>query len=132
MRFNTIAWLGLAGLVYSGPALALTITNIDPKPHTVTVTAGGKDNKITIEAQQASEAPCEGGCSVKLENGEVYQLKGGETISIEDGAIFVDSSPDAFVENPPSIDPDTVPDEPEEEEDTGDAEEDTGEADQAE
>jgi hypothetical protein len=57
-------------------------------------------------------------------------LKGGEAISIEDGAVFIDSSPDAFVENLPSIDPDTVPDEPAEEEDTGE-EEDT-EADQAE
>ncbi len=123
MRFHSIAWLAFMGLVYAGPALALTITNIDPKPHTVSVTAGGKTDKLTIEPNKETEAPCEGGCTVKLDGGDTYQLKGGEAVSIDDGAIFIDSSPDAFVEGLPSIDPDTVPDQPEEEEDTG--EEDT-------
>ena len=31
---------------------------------------------------------------MKLENGDEYELKGGETVSIEDGVLFVDHSPD--------------------------------------
>jgi hypothetical protein len=127
MRLTSVAWLGLFGLLSAGPAFALTISNIDPKAHTVTVTEGGKASKLTIESNKDAEAPCSGGCKVKLENGEEYQLKGNEAVSIEAGAIFIDSSPDADVEDLPNIDPDTVPDKPvEEEEDTGeeDSEED--------
>jgi hypothetical protein len=130
MRFISVASIGLSGLVYAGPVFALTISNIDPKAHTVTVTEGGKASKLTIESNKDAEAPCSDGCKVKLENGEEYQLKGNEAVSIESGAIFVDSSPDANVEDLPSIDPDTVPDKPAEEEDTG--EEDSEEDGQAE
>lgn len=119
MRFCTIVWLTLTGFVCAGPALALTISNLDPKPHTVTVTAGGKSEKLTVESGKEAEAACAGGCTVKL-NGDTYQLKGNEAVSIEDSAIFIDSSPDAFVEGLPDIDPDTVPDEPVEEEDVDD------------
>ena len=117
MRLISIAWLGFLGLVFAGPAFALTISNIDPAAHIVTVTAGGEAKTLTIEPAKEVEAPCSGGCKVKLDSGEEYQLKGGESVSIEDSAIFVDSSPDAYVEDIPGIDPDTVPDEPAEEDD---------------
>jgi hypothetical protein len=35
-------------------------------------------------------------------------LKGGETISIEDGVMYVDHSPDADIKDIPDIDPDTA------------------------
>jgi hypothetical protein len=129
MRFTTVAWLGVFGLVQMGPAFALTISNIDPKTHTVTVTEGGKANKLTIDSKKEVEAPCAGGCKVKLDNGEEYQLKGGESVSIEDSAVFVDSSPDAYVEDLPNLDPDNVPDEPQEEDNSGDDDSDDADAD---
>ena len=120
MRLTNVAWLGLFSLLSAGPALALTISNIDPKAHTVTVTEGGKANTLTILSKTNAEAPCAGGCKVKLDHGEEYQWKGNEAVSIEAGAIFIDSSPDADVVDLPNIDPDIVPDKPvEEEEDTG-------------
>jgi hypothetical protein len=122
MKFSSIAWLSVVTLAYATPALALTITNNDPKPQKVTVTAGGKASELTIEASKNAEAECGSGCTVKIENGEQYQLKGGETVSIQDSALFIDSSPDAFVADLPNLDPDNVPDEPQEDEsDGGDA-----------
>jgi hypothetical protein len=41
----------------------------------------------------AVEAPCAAGCTVELENGELYDMKGGEEVSIEGGVIFVDAVP---------------------------------------
>jgi hypothetical protein len=120
MRFASVAWFGLIGLAYADPAFALTINNNDAKAHNVTITQGGKANKLTVEPQKGVDAGCASGCTVKLDNGEEYQLKGGETVSIDDGALFIDVSPDATAEGLPNLDPDTVPDEPADEEDTND------------
>lgn len=129
MKYASVAWLGVFSLVHAGPAFALTISNIDAKAHTVTVTEGGKANKLTIDSKKEAEAPCANGCKVKLENGEEYQLKGGEDVSIEDNAIFIDSSPDAYVEDLPNLDPDNVPDEPQEDDNSGDDDNDDSDAD---
>ncbi len=42
MRVFGIAALSALGLLYAGEAQALTISNLDAKPHTVTVTAGSE------------------------------------------------------------------------------------------
>jgi hypothetical protein len=106
MKFVGIAGLGALGLLYAGAAQALTISNVDPDPHTITVTAGSDSKQLTIAPEKEVDAPCGDGCKVKLENGEEYELKGGEAVSIEDGVIFVDSSPDADIGDAPDIDPD--------------------------
>lgn len=106
MRFVSIAGLGVLGLLYAGPAQALTISNVDSDPHTITVTVGSDSTELTIAPEKEVDAPCAEGCKVKLENGEVYDLKGGEAVSIEGGVIFVDTSPDADDADAPDIDPD--------------------------
>jgi hypothetical protein len=106
MKLVSIAGLGALGLLYAGPAQALTIVNVDPDPHTITVTVGSDSKELTIAPEKEVDAPCGDGCKVKLDNGEEYELKGGEAVSIEDGVIFVDSSPDANIEDAPDIDPD--------------------------
>jgi hypothetical protein len=109
MRFVGPAAFGALVLLCTAPAQALTISNIDPKPHKVTVIAGGSSNELTVEPEKQVDAACSGGCKVKLENGDEYELKGGETVSIEDGALFVDHSPDADIKDIPDIDPDAPP-----------------------
>lgn len=109
MRFVGPAALGAFALLCAVPAQALTISNIDPKPHKVTVIAGSSSNEVTVEPEKQVDAPCSDGCKVKLENGDEYELKGGETVSIEDGVLFVDHSPDADVKDIPDIDPDAPP-----------------------
>lgn len=96
-------------LLCAAPAHALTVSNLDSKPHKITVIAGGSSNEVTVEPEKQVDAACSGGCKVKLENGDEYELKGGETVSIEDGMLFVDHSPDADVKDIPDIDPDAPP-----------------------
>jgi len=109
MRFAATAALGALALLCTVPAQALTISNVDPKPHKITVIAGGSSKELTVEPEKEVDAPCNGGCKVKLENGEEYEMQGGETVSIEDGVIFIDHSPDADIEGIPDIDPDAPP-----------------------
>ena len=109
MRFVGPAAFGALVLLCTAPAQALTISNIDPKPHKITVIAGGSSNELTVEAENQVDAACSDGCKVKLQNGDEYELKGGETVSIEGGVLFVDHSPDADVKDIPDIDPDAPP-----------------------
>jgi hypothetical protein len=93
MRIATILGLGVLGMLFSLRAQALTISNTDPDPHTVTIKAGSDSTELIVEPQMAVEPPCAAGCSVELENGEQYEMKGGEEVSIEGGIIFVDAIP---------------------------------------
>jgi hypothetical protein len=104
-----IAALGVLVLAGSDPARALTISNIDPKPHTVSVTAGNESKDLTIEPSKDVDADCASGCKVKLENGEEYEFHGDEAVSIEDGVIFIDHSPSMEKAEIPDIDPDAAP-----------------------
>ena len=89
MRSVRFLGLVLLGLLSALPAQALTITNTDQDPRTVTVKAGGDSNALTIEPGRAAEPQCKP-CTIELENGELYELEGGEDLVIEDGVIFVD------------------------------------------
>jgi hypothetical protein len=109
MKFFCFAVLGAMILLFSDPALALTVSNVDAKPYKITVISGGASNEVTVEPEKQVEPACSGGCKVKLESGDEYQLKGEETVSLEDGALFVDHSPDADVKDIPNIDPDAPP-----------------------
>ncbi|HET7852251.1 MAG TPA: hypothetical protein VFK91_05845 [Methyloceanibacter sp.] len=107
MRFAGTAALGATlALLCASPAQALTISNSDPKPHKITVIAGGSSSEMTIDSEKQADVPCSDGCKVKLENGDEYELRGGETVSIDGGVMFIDHSPDADVKDIPDIDPD--------------------------
>lgn len=93
MRIATVLGLGVLGMLFILPAQALTISNTDPDSHTVTVKTGGDATELVVEPEMAVEAPCGAGCTVELENGEQYEMKGGEEVSIEGGSIFVDAVP---------------------------------------
>jgi hypothetical protein len=104
-----IAALGGVVLAGGGSAQALTISNIDPKPHRVTVSAGSESKDLTIEPAKDVDADCASGCKVKLENGEQYEFRGDEAVSIEGGVIFIDHAPSMEKAKIPDIDPDAVP-----------------------
>ena len=93
MRTVSILGLGVLGMFFALPAQALTISNTDPDPHTITVKTGSDSTELTIAPETAVEPPCQSGCTVELENGEQYEMKGGEEASIESGVIFVDAAP---------------------------------------
>jgi hypothetical protein len=89
MRSVRVLGLGLLGLLSALPAQALTITNTDADPRTVTVKSGSDSSPLTIEPGKAAEPQCKP-CTLELENGELYEMEGGEDVVIEDGVIFVD------------------------------------------
>jgi len=93
MRTVSILGLGVLGMFFALPAQALTISNTDPDSHTITVKTGSDSTELTIAPETAVEPPCQSGCTVELENGEQYEMKGGEEASIESGVIFVDAAP---------------------------------------
>ena len=95
MRIAAVLGLGVLGFLIALPAQALTISNTDPKAHTVTVKTGSDSAKLTIESAASAEPACQSGCTVVLENGEQYELKGDEEASIEGGTLFVDAAPSA-------------------------------------
>jgi hypothetical protein len=95
MRTVTVLGLSVLGLFTAVPAQALTISNTDPDPRTITVEAGGESKELTIAPQASAEPPCEPACTIVLENGERYEMEGGEQVAIEDGAIFVDAVSEA-------------------------------------
>jgi len=104
MKLVGFSVASIAGLILALPALALTISNVDPDPHTITVTAGTDVKEVTVEPDQQIDTVCTEGCLVELENGEQYQMQGGEKVSIEDGVIFVDSAPGADADDVPDMD----------------------------
>ena len=93
MKLVSFVVASVAGAMFALPAFALTISNSDPDPHTITVTAGTDTKEVTIAPDQQVEPVCAEGCVVELDNGEQYQMTGNEQVSIEDGVIFVDSAP---------------------------------------
>ena len=95
MRTVCLLSLGVAGALFALPAQALTISNTDADSHAITVTVNGDSKELTIEPQAQVDAPCDKGCTVALDSGEEYEMKGDESASIEDGTLFVDSAPSA-------------------------------------
>jgi hypothetical protein len=93
MRIVTSLALAAACVLFALPAEALTISNSDAKPHTITVKSGSESTEVTVAAEQSVQPPCQSGCTIELENGDVYELKGGEEASIDTGALFVDVVP---------------------------------------
>jgi hypothetical protein len=91
MRTVTVLGLGLLGLFTAVPAQALTISNTDADPRTVTVETGGESKELTIEPRASASPSCESACTIVLDNGERYEMEGGEEVAIEDGVIFVDA-----------------------------------------
>ena len=95
MRIVCLLSLGVSVALFALPAEALTISNTDADSHTITVTVNGNSKELTIEPQAQVDARCDKGCTVGLDSGEQYEMKGDESASIEDGTLFVDSAPSA-------------------------------------
>jgi len=93
MRIAAVLALGVLGIVLAASAQALTISNADDDAHTVIIKTGGESTELVVEPQKAVEAACASGCTVELENGEIYEMHGGEEAAIEGGILFVDAVP---------------------------------------
>lgn len=93
MKLGLTFGILLAFALLAEPAVALTILNSDAAAHNLKVTAGSETKQVTVAPNQQLENVCSGACLIELENGEQYQLNGGESVSIDGNALFVDSAP---------------------------------------
>lgn len=87
--------ISLCFLICLHPNALLTaaeITNYDEKEQTVIITQDGKQQEITLGSQQTVKEICNEGCSIKLLNGDEYNIAANDLIAIEGSMIFIDST----------------------------------------
>jgi hypothetical protein len=111
MSTMVVAALVTAALIWVPGACASSITNRDGKDHKVTVIEGKAAKDHVLAPSAALERICEKGCVVRLNDNEKdeYELKGSETVSIEDGYLYYDGPPASAV---PKVDDADRPFEP--------------------
>ncbi|WP_336056710.1 hypothetical protein [Nitratireductor sp. CH_MIT9313-5] len=77
--------LALVGVSLAVPAAyAASVVNRDEETHTLTVTEGGDQTRITVAKDETIQF-CQSGCFVTMPNGDREVLTGSETIEIEQG-----------------------------------------------
>ena len=74
-------------------AFAITLTNRDNSDQTLILTEGDKRNERTIKAGEQLQL-CDKGCVIRLPDGEDYEFDGPETVSLQEGLLFLDNPED--------------------------------------
>ena len=74
-------------------AEAITLTNRDATDQKLIVIEGDKQSETTIKAGEKIEL-CESSCVIRLPDGEDYEFDGAETVSLEEGLLFLDTPED--------------------------------------
>jgi hypothetical protein len=81
----------VAPLVFwSFSAFAISLTNRDTSDQTLIVIEGDRQSERTIKAGEKLEL-CEKSCVIRLPDGEDYEFDGKETVSLEEGLLFLDN-----------------------------------------
>jgi len=99
MSWMVVAAAVTAALYWVPSACASSITNRDGKDWKVTVIEGKTTKDHVLAPSAALEGICQKGCVVRLNDNEKdeYELKGSETVSIEDGYLYYDGPPASAV-----------------------------------
>lgn len=74
-------------------ASAITLTNHDSTEQKLIVIEGDKQSERVIKAGEKLEL-CEKSCVIRLPDGEDYEFDGAETVSLEEGLLFLDNPDD--------------------------------------
>ena len=94
MISKTLVAAGLLSAFTVAPAMALTITNVDPQAHTLTVVENGVTETLTLGPSEFREGLCRTTCSIQVgdtaPDGVTYEPT--DIVSIEDGEIYLDGS----------------------------------------
>ncbi len=87
----------LAALALSpAAASAITLTNRDTTDQKLIVIEGDKQNERVVKSGEQLEL-CQNSCVIRLPDGEDYEFDGTETVSIEEGLLFLDNPEDQAV-----------------------------------
>lgn len=80
----------LTALLFVVPADAATITNNEASDQKVTVLQGDASEQVAIAPGQTMEGICSASCTLRLSNGDEFDLEPEDTVSMEDGSLFVE------------------------------------------
>ncbi len=99
MSLMVTAAIATAVLYWVPSACASSITNRGDKDWKVTVIEGKTTKDHVLAPSAALDGICEKGCVVRLNDNEEdeYELRGSETVSIEDGFLYYDGPPASAV-----------------------------------
>lgn len=94
MSFKVVAASLSAVLLWSPVAFASSIANRDGRDHKVTVIEGKATKDQVLKPSAALDGICEKGCVVRLDDdqGNEYELKSSDVVSIEDGYLYYDGA----------------------------------------
>ncbi len=81
-------------LVSLGGANAISLTNRDPSDQKIVLIEGEKQSERVLKAGE-KVALCESSCVIRLPGGEDYEFDGPETVSLEEGLLFLENESDA-------------------------------------
>lgn len=97
----------IVGVLISCPAMAVSITNRDDRPHKVTIVDGTKETSHTLLPQGVLEGVCLAPCVLRLNDSadDEYELEGTEVVSIEDGFLYYDGADPTPDTTPPATKP---------------------------
>jgi hypothetical protein len=90
-----VLWLLAVLPLILGPsaASAISLTNRDTTSRKLIVIEGDAQSERVIKAGEKIEL-CEKSCVIRLPDGEDYEFDGTETVTLEDGLLFLDNSGD--------------------------------------
>jgi hypothetical protein len=105
MARSAYAVVCLMTLMAASHAEALQLTNRDSADYKIAVTEQGKTQELDVKASQVLDGICNGGCTIKMSDGEEYEFDGNEIVSIEEGLMFLDEPSDSGLPDTGSGDP---------------------------
>lgn len=85
-----ISLAALAAVVFAaGSANAVTMTNMDSRPHKLTIVEGDATKTVEIAPNERLENLCASRCEVSLEGDpDPYELESADIVQIEDGQLY--------------------------------------------
>ncbi len=89
MKRSIIGSSILLALLAVVPAKAATITNNEASDQKITVLQGDASELVEFAPGQRIEGVCSSSCTLRLGNGDEFELEPEDVVSIEDGSLFV-------------------------------------------
>lgn len=96
MALRAFAVGAIAVLLMTSTATAVTITNRGDKEVKLKITEGASRSDAVLPPGKVIEGVCQKGCIIRLNDSadDEYELDGSESLSVEEGFLYYESSND--------------------------------------
>ena len=90
MSRNVMTALSLTTALFTSPAFAATVKNLDETEHKVTVVEGSSPQELSVKPGASLTGICLKGCLIKIDGkaDDPYELEGTEVTTIEKGQLW--------------------------------------------